>query len=215
MQADTAMLSDEALEAALKRSLSCPPRLAGGDDAARFGIAHGYNAKFCADLQRYAVTLADLAALERRESEEGATDEDEEYGLACYELVCFLHGCAADLLESDIGDILVVLFTCFMNVLVLFAVAVVPGLLFRMLAACTWTVITCKILQIMFRASALQFRIKHFVQQQVRCMRMRIWFSYCVAWQRDLQGTCAGGRSRRGESNARPEQCTAACTAGA
>lgn len=87
MQADTAMLSDEALEAALRRSLSCPPRLAGGDDAARFGAVHGYNTKFCADLQRYAVTLADLAALERRESEEGATDDDE-YGLACYELVC-------------------------------------------------------------------------------------------------------------------------------
>ena len=62
MQADVAILSDEALEAALRRSLSCPPRLAGGDDAARFGAAHGYNNKFCADLQRYAVTLADLAA---------------------------------------------------------------------------------------------------------------------------------------------------------
>lgn len=86
MQADVAILSDEALEAALRRSLSCPPRLAGGDDAARFGAVHGYNNKFCADLQRYAVTLADLAALERRESEEGVTDDDE-YGLACYELV--------------------------------------------------------------------------------------------------------------------------------
>ena len=62
---------------------------AGGDDAARFGAAHGYNNKFCADLQRYAVTLADLAALERRESEEGITDDDE-YGLACYELVSLI-----------------------------------------------------------------------------------------------------------------------------
>lgn len=83
---DEGMLQEDALEAALRRSFSCPARLAGGDDAARFGAANGYNKKFCSDLQRYAVTLSDLAALERRDFE-ADSQASGDYAFACYELV--------------------------------------------------------------------------------------------------------------------------------
>lgn len=79
-------LPEDALEAVLRRSFSCPARLAGGDDAARFGAANGYNAKFCTDLQRYAVTLSDLAALERRDFEVDSQASGG-YPFPCYELV--------------------------------------------------------------------------------------------------------------------------------
>lgn len=84
--AEEALLQEDVIEVALRRSFSCPARLAGGDDAARFGAANGYNSKFCGDLQRYAVTLADLAALERRDFEVDSQASGA-YGLACYELM--------------------------------------------------------------------------------------------------------------------------------
>lgn len=83
---EEALIQEDVLEAALRRSFSCPARLAGGDDAARFGAANGYNPKFCSDLQRYAVTLSDLAALERRDFEVDS-QASAEYGFACYEVV--------------------------------------------------------------------------------------------------------------------------------
>lgn len=75
-------VADDVSDAARRRGFSCPGFLSGGDDAARAGAARGYSSVFCADLSRYAITLADFEALEARdladaEAElEGMSDED-------------------------------------------------------------------------------------------------------------------------------------------
>lgn len=90
--------ADDVSDAARRRGFSCAGYLSGGDDAARAGAARGYSNVFCADLSRYAITLADFEALEARdlaeaEAElEGVSDED---GLAYPPVRLFLCSCCA------------------------------------------------------------------------------------------------------------------------